>query len=209
MKRIGTYGKLLFSREYSMMSDQWQKSGHTERGQASRKRTAPWLLGGLVLLLLFTLVALQAFGLWTVVPPDTASDTLLIYALSSLNFAAFVVFSFIFIRNLVKLRRERRERQLGSKIKTRLLVSFISLSLFPITAMALFSYLFFNRTLDKWFYSLPEEIIRQASEGGRGAALTQSRQPRETARMRAVALDAKEDYAPVLDRLVATGSLAA
>ena len=136
---------------------------------APRRRTSPWLLGGLVLLLLFTLVALQAFGLWTVVPPDTASDTLLIYALSSLNFAAFVVFSFIFIRSLLKLRRERRERQLGSKIKTRLLVSFISLSLLPITVMALFSYLFFNRTLEKWFYSLPEEIISEAIEVERNA----------------------------------------
>ncbi|HEY0377037.1 MAG TPA: ATP-binding protein [Pyrinomonadaceae bacterium] len=176
---------------------------------APRRRTAPWLLGGLVLLLLFTLVALQAFGLWTVVPPDTASDTLLIYALSSLNFAAFVVFSFIFIRNLVKLRRERKERQLGSKIKTRLLVSFISLSLLPITAMALFSYLFFNRTLEKWFSSLPEEIIRQASEVERKAGLNQSRQLRETAAVLAVALDEEEDYGPVLDRLIATGNLAA
>ena len=176
---------------------------------APRRRTAPWLLGGLVLLLLFTLVALQAFGLWTVMPPDTASDTLLIYALSSLNFAAFVVFSFIFIRNLVKLRRERKERQLGSKIKTRLLVSFISLSLLPITAMALFSYLFFNRTLEKWFSSLPEEIIRQASEVERKAGLNQSRWLRETASMLAVSLDEQTDYERVLNNLIAGGNLAA
>src|SRR5215212_4096888 len=187
---------------------------HTDEGEragesAPRRRAAPWLWGGLVLVLLFTLVALQAFGLWTVVPQDTASDTLLIYALSSLNFAAFVVFSFIFIRNLVKLRRERKERQLGSKIKTRLLVSFISLSLLPITAMALFSYLFFNRTLEKRFSSLPEEIIRQASEVERRAVLNQSRSLRETAAMLAVALDEEEDYGRVLDRLVSGGSLAA
>ncbi|HKC64737.1 MAG TPA: hypothetical protein VKB86_13935, partial [Pyrinomonadaceae bacterium] len=67
-----------------------------------QRRTAPWLLGGLVLLLLFTLVALQAFGIWTVVTPDTTSDTLLLYALSSLNFAAFCVFTFIFVRSLLK-----------------------------------------------------------------------------------------------------------
>ncbi|HWS98897.1 MAG TPA: ATP-binding protein [Pyrinomonadaceae bacterium] len=176
---------------------------------APRRRTAPWLLGGLVLLLLFTLVALQALGLWTVVPPDTASDTLLIYALSSLNFAAFVVFSFIFIRNLLKLRRERKERQLGSKIKTRLLVSFISLSLLPITAMALFSYLFFNRTLEKWFSSLPEEIIRQAIEVERKAVLNQSRELRERAAMLAVTLDEREDYERALHNLIATGNLAA
>src|ERR1044072_9958866 len=118
--------------------------------KSPRRRGAPWLFGGLVLLLLSVLVTLQVFGLWEVFTPDTASDTLLIYALSTLNFVAFFLFSFILIRSLLKLRRERRERQLGSKIKTRLVVYFIAVSLLSITAMAVFSYMFFNRTLDKW-----------------------------------------------------------
>lgn len=193
------------------MSEEQRKESEARAESAPRRRTAPWLLGGLVLILLFTLVALQAFGLWTVVPPDTTSDTLLLYALSSLNFAAFVVFSFIFIRNLLKLRRERKERQLGSKLKTRLVVSFISLSLLPITAMALFSYLFFNRTLEKWFSSLPEEVIREAIEVERRAAINQARSLRETATMLAVIIDEQpgEEHQRTLTRLVESGNLAA
>jgi len=61
--------------------------------------------------------SMQQLWLWTVIRPDNASDTLVLYALSTLNFVAFVVFSFIFVRNLLKLRRERRERQLGSKVQ--------------------------------------------------------------------------------------------
>ncbi|HEX8633118.1 MAG TPA: ATP-binding protein [Pyrinomonadaceae bacterium] len=129
-----------------------------------KRRSAPWLLGGLVLSLLFVLIALQVFGLWEVFTPDTAADTLLLYALSSLNFVAFIIFTFIFVRNLVKLRRERRAHELGSKIKTRLVVYFITVSLLPITAMAVFSYIFFNRSLEKWFSSLPEAVVRQARE---------------------------------------------
>ena len=136
--------------------------------KAQRRRGAPWLFGGLVLLLLSVLVVLQVFGLWEVFTPDTASDTLLIYSLSTLNFVAFFLFTFIFIRSLLKLRRERRERQLGSKLKTRLVVYFIAVSLLPITAMAVFSYMFFNRTLDKWFSNLPVEVIREAREAQRG-----------------------------------------
>src|ERR687884_1097777 len=131
-----------------------------------RRRVLLWVLGGTVLLLLAIIVS-QQLWLWTVVRPDTAADALVLYALSTLNFVAFVVFLFIFIRNLLKLRRERKERQLGSKVKTRLLVSFITLSLLPITAMALFSYLFFNRTLEKWFYRAPEEVIGKATEVAR------------------------------------------
>src|ERR671917_151519 len=107
-----------------------------------KRRSAPWLLGSLVLLLLFVLIALQVFGLWEVFTPDPAADTLLLYALSSLNFVAFIVFAFIFVRNLLKLRRERRAHELGSKIKTRLVVYFITVSLFPITGVAVFSYIF-------------------------------------------------------------------
>jgi nitrogen fixation/metabolism regulation signal transduction histidine kinase len=128
-----------------------------------RRRALLWVLGITVLLLLAIIVS-QQLWLWTVVRPDTAADALVLYALSTLNFVAFFVFLFIFVRNLLKLRRERKERQLGSKIKTRLLVYFISISFLPITAMAVFSYLFLNRSLEKWFYILPDEILQQASE---------------------------------------------
>jgi two-component system nitrogen regulation sensor histidine kinase NtrY len=181
------------------------------KGTTRRRRSAPWLLGGLVLLLLFTLIALQAFGVWTLLPQDTKSDTLIIYALSSLNFAAFIVFAFILVRNLVKLRRERRARQLGSKIKTRLIVSFITLSLLPITAMALFSYLFFNRTLEKWFYGGPQEIIREAEQVENKAVANQTQRLHETAQMLATVIEGQPaaNYDSTLARLVNDGNLAA
>ncbi|HEX8190049.1 MAG TPA: HAMP domain-containing protein, partial [Pyrinomonadaceae bacterium] len=133
-----------------------------ERPPRPRRRAAPWLFGGLTLLLLTVLVSLQLFGLWEIFTPDTARDTLLIYALSTLNFVAFFLFSFIFIRSLLKLRRERRASLLGSKIKTRLVVYFIAVSLLPITGMALFSYMFFNRSMEKFFSFFPGDVVRQA-----------------------------------------------
>jgi two-component system nitrogen regulation sensor histidine kinase NtrY len=176
-----------------------------------RRRSAPWLLGGLVLFLLFVLVALQAFGLWEVVPTDTASDTLLLYALSSLNFVAFIVFTFIFVRSLLKLRRERRERQLGSKIKTRLVVYFISVSLLPITGMAVFSYLFFNRSIEKWFSQLPENVIKEATLVQRKSVVDQARSLRETAAMIAIMVEQQPDVvtSETLARLGEKGRLAA
>jgi PAS domain S-box-containing protein len=164
-----------------------------------------------VLLPLSVLVALQAFGLWAVVPPDTASDTLLLYALSSLNFAAFIVFTFIFVRNLIKLRRERRERKLGSKIKTRLIVYFISVSLLPITAMAVFSYLFLNRSLEKWFYRLPEDIVKEAGKVQREAQNIQLRSLQENAGLLAAMLETLPETSRegALRRFVESGHLSA
>src|SRR6267143_17826 len=145
-----------------------------------RRRIVLWTLGTITLLLLSIIVS-QQLWLWTIIPPDTASDTILLYALSTLNFVAFVVFAFIFVRNLLKLRRERRERQLGSKIKTRLLVYFIAISFLPIIAMAVFSYLFLNRTLEKWFARLPARVVNEAQEIQREALDAQTRNLQETA----------------------------
>src|ERR1051325_4393190 len=125
-----------------------------EKPPQPRRRAAPRRFGGLTLLLLTVLVSLQLFGLWEIFTPDTARDTLLIYALSTLNFVAFFLFSFIFIRSLLKLRRERRA--------SLLVVYFIAVSLLPITGMALFSYMFFNRSMEKFFSFFPGDVVRQA-----------------------------------------------
>ena len=135
---------------------------------------------------------------------------MVLYALSALNFVAFVVFSFIFVRNILKLRREREERQLGSKIKTRLLVYFISISFLPITAMAVFSYLFLNRSLEKWFYPFPE-VVQQANDVRRQATEHQLRSLHDTSSLLAMFLNkqSSQDRQATLDQTVASGQLAA
>src|SRR5918911_1191648 len=193
------------------MGDRLPLNGAKTSREAAQRRAALWLLGGLVLFLLTMLVALQVFGLWAVFPPDTASDTLLLYALSSLNFVAFIVFTFILIRNLLKLRLERRSRLLGSKIKTRLVVYFIALSLLPITAMAVFSYLFHNRSLEKWFHRLPEDVVNEARNVQREDIANQARSLSETVAMLARLIDQQPSLATeqTLAGLVETGKLAA
>ncbi|HYX41981.1 MAG TPA: ATP-binding protein, partial [Pyrinomonadaceae bacterium] len=173
-----------------------------------RRRGAPWLLGGIVLALLVVLLAQQVFGLWEFVTPDTASDTLILYALSSLNFVAFVVFAFIFVRNLLKLRRERRARILGSKIKTRLVVYFIAVSLLPITAMAVFSYLFFNRTVEKVLGRIPEDVVQEAKLARAEDLAQQAQSLHETASVAALAVEQQlaQGARPDLDRLLAQGN---
>ena len=177
---------------------------------ARRRRLLLWTLGATVLLLLAVIIS-QQLWLWTVVPPDTASDTLVLYALSTLNFVAFVVFSFIFVRNLLKLRQERRELQLGSKIKTRLLVYFIAISFLPIIAMATFSYLFLNRSLEKWFGGLREDVVKEAREVQREAVEAQYRSFSETAALLGVILSKQSDAErqETLNQMVTRGQVSA
>ncbi|MDQ2747363.1 MAG: ATP-binding protein [Acidobacteriota bacterium] len=152
----------------------------------------PWILGGTVLILFVLLVLLQSSNYWKNLTVDSASDTILLYALSSLNFFAFVIFGFIFVRSLLKLRRERRDLALGSKLKTRLLQYFFAISLLPILAMAVFSYLFLNRALDRWFTDIPENVIREAKTVQNQAVADQTLKLNETAKMLATSLDRQE-----------------
>src|ERR671927_1494008 len=173
-----------------------------------RRRVLLWVLGGTVLLLLAIIVS-QQLWLWTLVRPETPADALVLYALSTLNFVAFVVFLFIFVRNLLKLRRERKERQLGSKVKTRLLVYFISISFLPITAMAVFSYLFLNRSLEKWFNPFPDEILQRATEVRRETLSTQDQTLRDTASLLVMLLGSQspEERRATMDQIVSSGQL--
>ena len=171
------------------MSNQPAKAVTEDRRKTPRRRRwVPWVFGGVVILLL-SVIASQQLWLWKLIQPDTASDTLVLYALSTLNFVAFVVFSFIFIRSILKLRRERRERELGSKIKTRLLVYFIAISFLPITAMAVFSYLFLNRSLEKWFNNATQSAVNEARNIQRETLATEIRNLRDTGSLVAVLLN--------------------
>src|SRR5215207_3410708 len=173
-----------------------------------RRRVLLWVLGVTVVLLLAIIVS-QQLWLWTVVRPDTPADAVVLYALSTLNFVAFVVFLFIFVRNLLKLRRERRERQLGSKVKTRLLVYFVAISFLPITAMAVFSYLFLNRSLEKWFNPFPDEIVQQATEVTRSTLSSQEQTLRDTASLLVmlVARQTPEERQATMQHVVNSGQL--
>lgn len=165
------------------------------------------VLGIFVLALLAFLILLQSSNLWKSLSVETASDTLLLYALSSLNFIAFVVFGFIFLRSIVKLARERRTLELGSKIKTRLLVYFAAVSLLPILAMAGFSYLFMNRALERWFTQIPENVVRKALDVQNEAVADQSRTLGETAKMLASVLERNNVDGSALRVAAETGNL--
>ncbi len=178
-----------------------------EKPKRYKPRVPPWILGGLVLILFTFLVLLQSSNYWKDLTVDSASDTLLLYALSSLNFFAFIIFGFIFVRSLLKLRRERRNLALGSKLKARLLQYFFAISLLPLIAMAVFSYLFMNRALDRWFTDIPENVIRAPRAVQNQAVADQTARLQETARMLAASLEREDITAEKLQVFIAAGNL--
>lgn len=172
-----------------------------------KRRSSPWIIGLFVLLSLTFLIILQTSNLWKNLSVESANDTLLLYALSSLNFFAFVIFGFILLRNLIKLARERRALALGAKFKTRLWLYFFAVSILPIVAMAGFSYLFMNRAIERWFTQLPENVAREAQKVQNKAITMQAEKFRETATMLAMSLDNRQFTNDDLKKIADAGNL--
>ncbi len=94
-------------------------------------------------------------------------NSYLFLGLLNLNFILLLLVFFIVARNSVKLLLERRRKVLGSRLRTRLVLAFISLSLIPTMLMFMVSVKFVQTSVDYWFKGQVEESMEQALELGR------------------------------------------
>jgi two-component system nitrogen regulation sensor histidine kinase NtrY len=78
-------------------------------------------------------------------------NSIFFFGIINLNLILLAVLVFLITRNLSKLFLERRRGLLGSKLKTKLVLSFLSLSIVPTIVLFLISSLYINSTFDKWF----------------------------------------------------------
>jgi PAS domain S-box-containing protein len=129
---------------------------------ANWKRQARLTVAGVVVVLLaaavFTLGSLR-------IPlhPEEEDSFLILFALSTFIAAAFLVFTLILSRSLLRLWAERRSGQLGSRFKGKMVIGAMGISLLPVVFLFFFSYALVNRTLNLWF-PRPLEIANEQSQ---------------------------------------------
>src|SRR6516165_8196052 len=103
------------------------------------------IVGSVVAVLVGIIFSSQAFNL-TFLRPDTASQTVVLFALSTLIFVALVILTFVLLRTLLKLYLERQSGVLGSKFRTKMALGALLLSFTPVIALFLLSYGLMNRS---------------------------------------------------------------
>jgi nitrogen fixation/metabolism regulation signal transduction histidine kinase len=138
------------------------KSNTNESERELRHRRITALVLGIAALLLFAALALlTAFKQFTV-QASSAGDVLVFTAFSSLAVLLFVTILLLFIRNMLKLYADQRNRLLGSRLRWRMLVGALLISFAPILFMSFFNYGLLNRSVDRWF-SQPATVLRDDS----------------------------------------------
>ncbi|MFW6314049.1 MAG: ATP-binding protein [Desulfohalobiaceae bacterium] len=134
---------------------------HFSKIESSKKKKTEFLLalGAFLLIIVFSWIELKFFGV----------NSYLFLAVFNLNLILLLVILFLVLRNSVKLFLERRRNVRGSKLRTRLVLAFISLSLIPTILMFFIAIRFVQTSVDYWFQTKLDSSMEQSLQVGRAA----------------------------------------
>jgi len=126
--------------------------------EQSRRRRNLLVIGALLILA----AAATAVNFEMRVPQLPLASNIVVFALFNLNLIVFLLLLVLLIRNLVKLWFERRQQLIGAKFKTKLVLSFLALSLAPAILIFIIASNFINKSIEGWFKPQVERPLDQA-----------------------------------------------
>ncbi|GAB6063520.1 sensor histidine kinase [Deferrisoma palaeochoriense] len=140
------------------------------------------LLGLGILLVLWGILAAV---LWRSMGLGGASvgESLGFFALVNLHILLLLLLLYLCLRNLTKLVFEWRRGVLGARLRTRLVLAFLAITVIPTALLFLASAGFLARSIDSWFSDRVEGALRQALEVARAYYREQEEQALEAARL--------------------------
>jgi two-component system nitrogen regulation sensor histidine kinase NtrY len=95
-------------------------------------------------------------------PNFPISSNILLFALINVNAILLLLLAYFVLRNIVKLVFERKRNILGHKLRTRLVIAFVGLTLTPTLPLFLIATQFISSSLDYWFSNRVEHSLEQA-----------------------------------------------
>ena len=94
--------------------------------------------------------------------PFPVSGNVLVFILININVLLLLLIIFLVLRSLVELIFQRRQRILGAKLRTKLVISFVSLSLIPTALLFFIALQFVSTSMDYWFNSTVEQSLQES-----------------------------------------------
>ncbi len=122
-----------------------------------------------IIISIITIVALLTFAETRIIQFGTdfpISNTVLMFTLININLLLLVLLIFMVLKNLVKLLYDRKRKVMGYKLRTKLVVSFISLTILPSTILFVFSMYFITSSIKFWFNAPVDQAIENSLNVG-------------------------------------------
>jgi two-component system nitrogen regulation sensor histidine kinase NtrY len=141
-----------------------QSSAVSDSESRKRKRELILILAiiGVVAVLTFAETKVIHFG-----ADFPVSNTILMFILININVLLLILLIFLVFRNLAKLLYDRKRQVMGAKLRTRLVLAFISITLFPTIVLFFFSINFITGSIEFWFNVPVEQALDNSLEVGR------------------------------------------
>ena len=95
------------------------------------------------------------------------ATNVIVFGLINVNIILLILLVFLILRNFVKLIFERQSKIIGSRLRTRLIVAFVGLSIVPTFLLFFVVIGFINKSIDGWFGIRVEESLRESLELGK------------------------------------------
>ena len=131
-----------------------------EPHEIRRKRTRYAIIICLILIPVLTYLETVVFQIGEVSFP--ISGNVLVFSLININIILLLLMVFLVLRNLLRLIFEQRKITLGKSLRTRLIISFITLSLIPTILLFFIALQFVSTSMDYWFNSNVEESLDES-----------------------------------------------
>lgn len=134
-----------------------------ELSPEARKRRNEFIIIGIisVLILIFTAIEMKFPQIGGKIP---FANNIIIFSLININIILILLLIFLVIRNLVKLIFERKRKVLGAKLRTKLVVAFVSLSLIPTILLFFVAVGFITNSVEHWFSAQVEQSLQGSLE---------------------------------------------
>ena len=123
------------------------------------KRTREIIIIFVILALIAVLSILRTNISSIYMPP---SSNVVIFTMISLNVVLLMLVIFLVTRNLAKLLLERKRGVLGTRLRTKLVAAFVTLTIIPTMVLFFTSILFLNRSMEGWLSSEVETAIAES-----------------------------------------------
>jgi len=124
-----------------------------------RKREAVLSVIIIVAVAVITLVENRVINFGADIP---VSNTILMFILININMLLLILLIFLVFRNLVKLLYARRRKVMGARLRSRLVMAFVALSLLPTIILFFFSINFITNSIEFWFNVPVEQALEKS-----------------------------------------------
>ncbi len=130
----------------------------TQSHKRKRRQRIIWTMATLAVIVYFGVMEGWFFRLESDVPLTGN----ILFALVNLNVILLLLLTYLVLRNIVKLIFERKRNILGHKLRTRLVIAFVGLTLIPTIPLFWLTTQFIFSSMDHWFTQKVEHSLDQS-----------------------------------------------